>query len=522
MSTLSKKLVALFAVIIFSMAMYGCGGGGSSGPSMADGGTPGDGTTPEPEMCPEGQVGTPPDCMDPAPAGPSVEEITERADTKRKAIAAEAAQTPALQLSRGLGGNDGVAPTDSNAANEYNLNIKYGETSIVKEVDGDADNNVTFTQAMDLGGGTTMHVLTMDADDDGNVVEEVVIVTTDIEAPKATAFAKVAGQTLDVDLDPATDGPDADTTADNDFTALAVDETSADVRALVMSSAFTAGTAAVLTFDDDDTTTTATDEAFETAGTYNGAMGMYRCNGSADCTVTLNAMGMITAMSDGWVFIPDDGATSDVPDSDYLHYGFWLQRTTDKDGVLEYDEVETFAGSSLDATGSVADVTGSATYSGGATGVYVHSVVNPDGTEASATSGHFTADVALTAYFGQTVDDPDTTSNEAGQIPPGLLNSISGTINDFMLSGHDQGPGWSVSLEQGAITTGTGTASGVAKGGGADGSYSATFHGPATHDHDDDTTTTEVPIAPGSVVGEFNANFSNGSAAGGFGARKDD
>ena len=34
MSTLSKKLVALLAVIIFSMAMYGCGGGGgSSGPT---------------------------------------------------------------------------------------------------------------------------------------------------------------------------------------------------------------------------------------------------------------------------------------------------------------------------------------------------------------------------------------------------------------------------------------------------------------------------------------------------------
>ena len=42
------------------------------------------------------------------------------------------------------------------------------------------------------------------------------------------------------------------------------------------------------------------------------------------------------------------GATSDVADADYLHYGFWLARTS-KDGVVtSYDEVETFAGSSLD------------------------------------------------------------------------------------------------------------------------------------------------------------------------------
>ena len=32
--------------------------------------------------------------------------------------------------------------------------------------------------------------------------------------------------------------------------------------------------------------------------------------------------------------------------------------------------------------------------------------------------------------------------------------------------------------------------------------------------------TSFATVAPGSVVGEFNANFSNGSVAGGFGARK--
>ena len=44
-------------------------------------------------------------------------------------------------------------------------------------------------------------------------------------------------------------------------------------------------------------------------------------------------------------FTPDDGATVDVDDTDYLHYGFWLKKTTDADGAVTYNEVETFAGS---------------------------------------------------------------------------------------------------------------------------------------------------------------------------------
>ena len=33
-----------------------------------------------------------------------------------------------------------------------------------------------------------------------------------------------------------------------------------------------------------------------------------------------------------------------------MQYGAWLQKTTDEDGVVEYDEVETFAESSIAAT----------------------------------------------------------------------------------------------------------------------------------------------------------------------------
>ncbi len=481
---------------------------------------------------------TPPD---PGPTDEEIAAATAAAATKAAAIAAEAAQGAADNPDAGLGGS---ARTDSTSSSADLTDDVYGFT-VSRDRDGTTieitdpanagDDDPKFAQTEDLGGGITMHTRTMAADDDGNVMEEVVMVRTTIEAPTATAFAMVAGQALNVDLDTAVDA-DNDGTVDDDLTALAVgaDINSAPdemVRGLVMSDAFTAGSGAsvVHTFAryqlDSDGTTPGNQsiQAYTTPGTYNGAMGTYRCGtnqSTADCTVTVDADGDITAMSAGWAFIPDAGATSDVPDADYMSYGFWLKRTTDDMGVLTYNEVETYAMSSLAATGDVSAVTGSASYSGDALGVYVRNVYDTEGNIDTATSGHFTADVALTAYFAQTVDDATTPVNEGGQIPPSLLNSISGTISNFDLSGGEENE-WAVNLMQAAITTNEGTASGMAQGGGADGSYNTTFYGPAAHDHDGDTNTVEVPIAPGSVIGEFNANFSNGTVAGGFGAEKD-
>ena len=74
-------------------------------------------------------------------------------------------------------------------AGEYNLAIKYGETSITVE-GATAAADVKFMQAMDFEDGRTMHTRTMEADeDDGSVVQEIAIVYTDIKAPTATKFA---------------------------------------------------------------------------------------------------------------------------------------------------------------------------------------------------------------------------------------------------------------------------------------------------------------------------------------------
>ena len=219
----------------------------------------------------------------------------------------------------------------------------------------------------------------------------------------------------------------------------------------------------------DDPSTEDNDEsvaATEIMGTYEGAMGVYKCN-AAGCSVTVDGEGTVSAVSgdNDWIFIPADGVTVDVADTDYLHYGFWLKRTTDEDGVLTYNEVETFAGSSVAASGDVSSVTGTATYEGGATGVYVHTVDNPDGTRNRATSGHFTADASLTATFGQTA---------AQDIAPNQLNTLTGTISDFELSGGEANV-WEVTLNRSMIDTSAGTATGTTTGGG---SYDATFHGP--------------------------------------------
>ena len=155
-------------------------------------------------------------------------------------------------------------------------------------------------------------------------------------------------------------------------------------------------------------------------------------------------------------------------------------------------------------------VDGSATYNGGALGVYVRNVYNPDSTIASATSGHFTADAMLTANFG------------GGGLGTDVQNTVTGTIHNFVLSGVEYDD-WAVTLRGTIADNAVSGMTDVTPDNmvdDTDGTFNATFHGPSGDvDHDDDSTTDEVNTAPHTVVGEFDADFNNGAVAGGFGAR---
>ena len=72
----------------------------------------------------------------------------------------------------------------------YSAAIKYGSVAI-KDSDMAGDDDPKFVQMMDFGDGRTMHVR-----DNGKGVEEVVIISSDIEEPTATAFAKVYPDTI--------------------------------------------------------------------------------------------------------------------------------------------------------------------------------------------------------------------------------------------------------------------------------------------------------------------------------------
>ena len=393
------------------------------------------------------------------------EAFTMRLAAMRKAITA-AALTKEEAIADGAGGSAG-----------YTINIERSrDGAMVAVMVAGAGNNAKFEKAMDLGEDGSMRVLTMDASKDGNVVKEIVVVYSDIDAPTATPFAMVTGQTLNTNDD-----------GEGNPQSLIVDSSN-----LEMVNGASEFPSAVLQKD------VPFDQDAEFMGMFNGAPGTYTCT-STDCTLSTDASGALIGIAGTWHFTPDEGATSDVPDAEYLHYGFWLKKTTDKDGAVTCDEVETFASSSVTESGDHTSVEGTAIYEGGAAGVYVmRNGYDPDtGKIVDATSGDFTADANLTASFG----GDDVAANDHYK--------LTGIIDKFMLSGGKENE-WSVALVDGEITSADGTAAGTTAGDKEvdQGIFNATFHGDVT-----DTT-------PHTVAGEFNASFTNGSVAGGFGARK--
>ena len=158
--------------------------------------------------------------------------------------------------------------------------------------------------------------------------------------------------------------------------------------------------------------------------------------------------------------------------------------------------------------------------------MYVKNVLDDQGEITSATSGQFSAAVKLDANFG------------GGNVADNNKFTIEGEITGFALE-HGEENDWAVKLGltdfsggregggmPGESAPGTGYTdlfNGVATGDStaAAGSWNGAFHGSsADFDHDDDNDTDPINRAPVAVLGEFNANFTDGTTAGAFGAKR--
>lgn len=181
------------------------------------------------------------------------------------------------------------------------------------------------------------------------------------------------------------------------------------------------------------------------------------------------------------VYTDKDGPS----DTDYVDFGYWFLDYAADDHIGYF--THTFARGS-NPSGNVSQVSGSATYRGAATGLFVKD--DPAG----ASSGQFTAAAVLRANFAGATD-PFT---------------ISGTVSDFKdASGNAIDPAWQVDLMQTDIIARTGQTAGRGSTTG-DGAWRAEFHGSTGSGSDQ----------PGTVAGTFDAHLSNGHVGGAFAAHK--
>ena len=258
----------------------------------------------------------------------------------------------------------------------------------------------------------------------------------------------------------------------------------------------------------------------EVSGLYYGVPGKYTC--LTTCTLTRDSDGKVT-VEGSLTFAPTlpTGVAKKaealmelmvrdaVTDTDFLHFGYWMEsRTKQANGTYKH-RIETFSDGSMPFS-VIGNVKGTAEYLGTAAGIYVNkSDFDSDGKNPQMVRhGTFTADAELKAHFG----DDDGVIAVADQF------SISGSVTNFSdNSGTDLG--WTLVLKKadlgigrtsnGVIEGATGEFNGETGGGNQDGEWSGAMYGPS-----------ESP-QPTGVAGEFNGHFPNGHVAGAFSATQD-
>ena len=312
------------------------------------------------------------------------------------------------------------------------------------------------------------------------------VIYSNKEAPKDTPFTDVYPLDHDADTDSMNDSLIVDTSKLEKITSVA--------------SFPSAGTRTEVQYSNDEALT----------GTFANVAGIYTC--VSGCSLTGESDGTFVAIGGTWYFTPDNETDPvPVPDSDYVHFGYWLNET-EVDGEPVYMAAAIAGGTDESPISIVQSLEGSATYTGAATGLYIVRTFTLDGEILNRTGGQFTADAMLTAYFGG--DDVAVNKHY----------SIVGTIEDF----GDQGgspidSSWSVELEAARFGSQQGgTFRGATEGDqGMVGTWSGQFFGPVAVD-DDGATPGNQSTLPSAVAGTFDAAFTNGAVIGSFGAAKDE
>ena len=169
-------------------------------------------------------------------------------------------------------------------------------------------------------------------------------------------------------------------------------------------------------------------------GMFDGAPGTYTC--VSTCTLSTDSNAELVGVGGDWTFTPDaPDFEVGVPDSDYIHFGYWMNEAEENDQPVIM--AAAIAGGTIESPiGTVQALEGSATYAGAATGLYVIRTFTLDGEVQNRTGGQYTADAMLTAYFG------------GNDVAVNKHYSIVGTINDFVdQRGSAIDSSWSVELE---------------------------------------------------------------------------
>ena len=156
--------------------------------------------------------------------------------------------------------------------------------------------------------------------------------------------------------------------------------------------------------DYDDANVDLTLQGQSTHGELEGVEGVFVCAQNGGCTA-----GSVSRIH----FVPDGPRTADT---DYLAGGVWLLVPDDTTSAADYVFGAFVDGNDPFSQSNITALQGTATYEGGATGVYAEKTAD------STAIGYFNGDVELTANFGGTSD----------------LGTISGSITNFEVDGESE------------------------------------------------------------------------------------